>query len=913
MIQKKIYVNGIEQNIFVDPDTFLVKVLREQIHLPGTKVGCGEGHCGACNVIIDGKLVRSCVVKIGRVADGAKITTIEGIGTPGNLHPLQKAWVKHGAAQCGFCTPGFIVSAKALLDTNPDPSREEVRDWFQKNRNACRCTGYIPIVDAVIEAAKAIRGEIPVESLEYRYQPDTDIWGSRYPRPTAVPKVTGTIKYGADLILDLPPNRLYMALVQAEVSHANIKGIDFSEAEKMPGVVKVVTAKDVKGNNRINGCAFPTNKGDGKERPILCDKKVFQYGDAIAVVLAQTEAEAHAAAKKVKVDLEVLPAYLNLVAAKAPDAIEIHPGTPNVYFIQKHEKGEDTAPIFARKDVVIAEDYLITSRTPHMPIEPDTAFGYIDGDGCVFVHCKSIGVHLHKFMIQEGLGLADDKLHLVSNPMGGTFGYKFSPTTEAIVAACVIATGRPCGLIFNYHQQQQYTGKRSPFYTKVRLAADKSGKILGMETDYDVDHGPYCEFGDLLTLRGIQFLGAAHNIPNIRGEGRTVCTNHGWGSAFRGYGGTQANFSSEVVADELAEKLGIDPLEFHIINTHIPPKDGKPGTTNPSGQELCSYSYRDMLEAMKPYWEAAKKRVKAESTDTLKKGVGLAAGAYGCGLDGADSSNAYAELNEDDSITICTAWEDHGQGADMGAVGTAHKTLRPMKVCPSRLKFTWADTRNPVSGPAGGSRSQVMTGGAVRVACEAMLEGLKKPGGGYYSTYAEAKAAGVPTKYDGTFSVPGVALDAKGLGKPFMVYMYGVCLAEVTVDITTGKVHCDHVVFNIDIGKVNNRSVTDGQLFGGVAQAIGLALTEDFEDIQKHKTMLGAGIPYCKDIPDNIELNYFENPREFGPHGAAGVGEIPLCVPHPAILNAIYNACGARVTRIPALPERVLEALKAKK
>jgi aldehyde oxidoreductase len=244
----------------------------------------------------------------------------------------------------------------------------------------------------------------------------------------------------------------------------------------------------------------------------------------------------------------------------------------------------------------------------------------------------------------------------------------------------------------------------------------------------------------------------------------------------------------------------------------------------------------------------------------------------------------------------------------MGAIGTAHQTLRPMKVAPERLKFTWADTRNPVSGPAGGSRSQVMTGGAIRVACENMLEGLRKPDGGFL-TYEEAKAAGKPVKFDGTFSVPGVPLDENGQGKPFMVYMYGACMAEVTVEVATGKTKVDKITFMVDIGKVNNRLVVDGQLWGGVAQAIGLALSEDFEDIQKHRTMIGGGFPFIKDIPDDIELHYFENPREFGPHGAAGVGEIPLCVPHPAILNAIHNAVGARVTRVPALPKRVLEAM----
>ncbi len=907
MIQKRLFVNGIERNLFVDADARLSAVLREQLLLTGTKVGCGEGQCGACDVLVDGKLTRSCIQKIGKVGDGARILTIEGLGCPQKLHPIQKAWIKHGGAQCGFCTPGFIISSYALLAENPSPSREQVRDWFQKNRNACRCTGYIPLVDAVMDAAKVLRGEMKEEELEFKMPADGRIWGSKYPRPTAVGKVTGTLDYGADLGLKLPANKLFVALVQAKVSHANIKGLDTAEAEKMPGVFKVVTHKDVKGNNRINGLAFPDNKGDGKERPIFCDEKVFQYGDAIAAVCASTQAEAEAAAEKVKVDLEVLPAYLSIPAAKAPDAIEIHPGTPNHYYTCKIEKGEDTKPIFSRPDVVIAEDFVQTSRTPHMPIEPDVAFGYYDDQNRLHVHSKSIGIHLHHAMISEGLGLPAEGLFIASNPMGGTFGYKFSPTNEAIVGACVMATGRPCFLNFNYKQQMQYTGKRSPFYITYRIAADKEGKILGLETDFDVDHGPYCEFGDLLTLRGVQFMGAGYDVPNIRGEGRTICTNHGWGSAFRGYGGTQSLLAQEIVIDELCEKLGMDPLEFRYKNVY------RQGSLNPSGQVPDAYSFPDQLDALRPLYKKAQEKAKAESTATHKKGVGLAIGVYGCGLDGPDSSQAYAELNPDDTITICTSWEDHGQGADAGAVGTAHETLLPMKVAPERLKFTWPDMVNPpVSGPAGGSRSQVMTGGAIRVACENMLAGLKK-GDGSYMNYAEAKAAGKPLRYDGTFSVPGVPLNEKGQGKPFMVYMYGTCMAEVTVEISTGKTQVDKLTMMADIGKVNNRLVTDGQLWGGLTQALGLALSEDFEDIEKHTSLIAGGLPYIKDVPDEMELHYFETPREFGPHGAAGVGELPLVVPHPAILNAIYHACGARVTHIPARPEKVLEALKNKK
>ncbi|MDR1044403.1 MAG: molybdopterin-dependent oxidoreductase, partial [Candidatus Adiutrix sp.] len=685
MIQKRIFVNGLERNLFVDPQAKLSTVLREQLFLTGTKIGCGEGQCGACDVLMDDKLTRSCILKMDRVPEGARILTIEGLGSPDQLHPLQKAWIKHGGAQCGFCTPGFIMSSLALLKSNLQPSRGEVRDWFQKNRNACRCTGYIPLVDAVMDAAKVMRGEMPESELDCNLPDDGRLWGSKYPRPTALSKVTGSLDYGADLGLKLPANKLFLALVQARVSHANIKGLDPSEAEKMPGVFKVVTHKDIKGRNRINGLPMAGNKGDGFERPILCDKKVFQYGDALAVVCAFSQAEADAAAAKVKVDLELLPAYLSAPAARDADAIEIHPGTPNHYYTCVIEKGADTAPFMNDPEAVVAEDFIVTSRTPHMPLEPDVAFGYYDEQGRVHIHCKSIGIHLHHAMILEGLGLKPEELFLASNPMGGTFGYKFSPTCEAIVAACVIATGRPCFLNFTYKQQMQYTGKRSPFHINLKLAANKEGQLLAMETDYDVDHGPYCEFGDLLTLRGLQFMGSGYDIPNIRGEGRTICTNHAWGSAFRGYGGTQACFATEIVMDELAEKLGLDPLELRYKNVY------RPGATNPSGQTPDAYSLPEQIDKLRPLYQAAREKAARESTATHKKGVGIGLGTYGCGLDGPDSSQAYVELNPDQSITVCTSWEDHGQGADAGAVGTAHEALRPMGVSPERLKFTWPD------------------------------------------------------------------------------------------------------------------------------------------------------------------------------------------------------------------------------
>ncbi|MGI6657577.1 MAG: molybdopterin-dependent aldehyde oxidoreductase [Desulfobulbus sp.] len=903
MHRKSLFINGIERHIFVEDDDLLADVLREGLRLTGTKVGCGQGQCGACNVIMDGKLIRSCITKMNRVPDRAAITTIEGVGTPDNLHALQMAWMIHGGAQCGFCTPGFIVSAKALLDDNPDPSREEIRDWFQKYRNACRCTGYKMLVDAVQDAVRVLKGEITLAELAYKLPRDGKVLGTNMPRPSAVAKVTGTWDFGADSALRLPDDVLHLALVQAEVSHANILSVDTSEAEKMPGVVKVVTAKDVKGKNRITGLiTFPSNLGDGWDRPILCDEKVFQYGDAIAIVCADTDKHAKAAAAKVKVELEELPAYMSAPAAMEPDAIEIHPGTPNVYYIQKIAKGDDTGPIFDKADVVFEGDYY-TSRQPHMPIEPDVGYAYYNTEGKLVVHSKSIGLHLHLHMIAPGLGIEPENLILIQNNAGGTFGYKFSPTMEALVGAACMATGRPVYLRYNYAQQQQYTGKRSPFFSNVRLAANKDGKLLAMETDWTVDHGPYSEFGDLLTLRGAQYMGAGYDIPHIRGEGRTVCTNHVWGAAFRGYGAPEAEFPSEVAMDELAEKLGMDPFDLRYKNIY------RPGATTPTGQVPEVFSLPEMFDALRPRYEEAKERVKATSTEAIKHGVGIALGIYGAGLDGPDTSESDAELNPDGSVTIYNCWEDHGQGADMGTLAVAHEALRPLGLLPEQIHMVQNDTGTcPNSGPAGGSRSQVMTGNSTRVACEELLKSMLKPNG-RYRTFAEMQAENIPTRAHGKWTAPATNCDANAQGSPFCCYMYGLFLAEVSVERATGKTTVDKLICVADVGTVVNKLVVDGQIYGGLAQGVGLALTEDFEDIKKHSTMAGAGFPYIKQIPDDMEIIYVETPRPDGPYGASGVGEMPLTAPHAAIINAIYNACGARVRHLPALPEKVLAAM----
>lgn len=904
MIKKILNINGFSRSVITDPETTLADVLRKQLHLTGTKVGCNIGECGACNVILNGKVTRACITRINRVPDESEIITIEGIGDPHNLHPLQLAFMVHGGAQCGFCSPGFIVSAKGLLDENLSPSREEVRDWFQKTRNVCRCTGYKPLVDAVMTAAEIMRGETKAEDLWPKVAVGESIVGTDHIRPSAAAKVSGTWEFGADLGVQLPDNTLHAKLVQAKVSHANILSIDTSEAEKMPGVFKVITHKDVKGSNRINSFAMPENLGDGFDRPILSDKKVFQYGDVLAMVLADTPSNAKAAVDKVKVELEELPAYMNTKEAMAEDAIEIHPGTPNVYFTTNQIKGEEVGPILEECEYVVEDEFYV-GRQPHLVLEPDVGFAYFSEDGILNIHSKSINLHNHVRMIQDGIGLPYEKIAIVQNPTGATFGYKLSVTNEALLAVAVMATNRPVYLEYDMEQQITYTSKRAPFHMSVKMGADKDGKIKAIESDWTVDHGAYSEFGDLLAVRGSQFIGAGYDVANIRGEGRTVTTNHTWGGAFRAYGAPQALFASEVLVDKLAAEMKMDPLELRYKNVY------RKGSTTPSGCEPDVICLPDMIDNMRPHYEEAKKRIKDKNSTAKDKkyGVGFSILLYGCGADGPDTSDAWVELGQDD-VTIAVSWEDHGQGADMGTLAQAYESLKPLNIDVDDIKLLLNDMNvTPDSGPAAGSRSTVFIGNAITDACDKLLEAMKKEDG-TYRTYDEMVKEDIPLRYDGNYTATNIACDiTTGQGDPFPTYMYGLLMSEVEVDIKTGKTIVEKFTIISDVGTIMNKLVVDGQIYGGLAQGIGLALSEDYEDVEIHKNLTRCGLPQIKDIPDDIELHYLETKRPNSRFGASGVGELPLSSPHASIINAIYDACGVRITKLPALAGKVKKAL----
>jgi aldehyde oxidoreductase len=350
----------------------------------------------------------------------------------------------------------------------------------------------------------------------------------------------------------------------------------------------------------------------------------------------------------------------------------------------------------------------------------------------------------------------------------------------------------------------------------------------------------------------------------------------------------------------------LDPLELRYRNVY------RPGSLTPTGQVPEVYPLACLIEQLRPKYQAAKEKAARESTDEKKKGVGVAIGIYGSGGDGADVAEVWLELTAK-GVTAYTTWGEHGQGADAGMLGTVHEALRPLAIAPQEISLVLNDMgKVPDGGPAAGSRSQVIIGNAIRVAADNLMQAMRKPDG-RYRTYAEMVAEGLPVRYSGKWVQPLQICDAEtGQGAPIASYMYGVFMAEVEVEVKTGKVKVEKMTVIADVGKINNRAVVDGQIYGGVAQGIGMALSEDYEDIHKHTNLVRCGFPYAKDIPDALDVSYVETPRPSGPFGASGVGELPSCGPHPAILNAIYWATGARITHLPARPEKVLEALNSK-
>jgi aldehyde oxidoreductase len=875
-------INGRPRRFIVDPDRRLIDLLRQDLRLTGAKQSCDrKGQCGACTVIVNGNATRSCLAKVADL-QGAEVITVEGLGTPENPHLIQEAFVLSGAIQCGYCTPGMIMATKALLDKNSRPTEEEIKRALR--RNLCRCTGYVKIIDAVNLAGRFLRGEVTPDQV--RPDPSKGVIGVSLPRPTAMLKACGLAEFTADIHVD---GALELAVVRSPYDHARMKSIDASATEGMPGVAGVMTARDIRGTNCL--------KHATDDKLVLCDGEIHVMGDAVALVAAETKAQALAAAAAVKVEYELLPVVRTPEEALADGAPQVHEGRPNLCFTMAQLRGDAEAAL--RSSHAVVEEEFSTQLLHQAPLEPEASVAYLEGEGedaKLVVIGRGINIHHHLMLLQGALGY--DNIRYEEAFTGGQFGIKIDITAEALAAAAALHFQRPVRYVCSLTESMWITTKRHPFQMKVRLGADEQGKLTAYAIDFTVENGAYTSAGQTVVTRAMQMLSGAYQIPNVNAFARLVYTNNAWGGAARGAGPPQGHFALESAMDLLAQKYGMDPLEFRLMNTLLP------GQSTSTGQVVDEWPFPGVMEALRPHCERAKREAAAFRDGPARRGVGIAAGAFGIGAAvPADKSTVAVEMNPDGGLTVYGSIADPGEGNDAMLTQLAsHFTGIP----PAKIRLVVRDTdRTPVSGSAAGSRVTYMSGGALVLAIEELKKAMAEAG---VTTYEGLVAGGRPTRYMATKTQATTPLDPKtGQGIPYETRVLGAQMAEVEVNTETGEVRILKMTAVEDLGKVLNPQAVEGQIEGGMDMGAGMALREEYvhgrtvDWITFKFPTIGDSFP--------MEVITLETPRKKGPLGAVGVGEFVLLPTTAAIMNAIHDAVGVRIRSLPATPERVLAAI----
>jgi aldehyde oxidoreductase len=886
MKKVRLTINGRAQQFVIDPKRILLDLLREDLKLTGAKQSCDrKGQCGACTVIVNGKAVRSCLTKVGEL-DGTEVITVEGLGTPQNPHLIQEAFVLSGAIQCGFCTPGMIMAAKALLDEKTNPSVDEIKTALR--RILCRCTGYKKIIEAVQLAGRFLRKELTPD--EVRPDPNGPKIGVNHPRPSAILKACGVAEFSADVKVQ---GAAELAVVHSPQAHALIKSIHTAVAEKMPGVIGIMTAKDIKGTNRLKVVVA--------DRPVLCDTTVRYIGDPVAAVLAETREQAVAAAQAVEVAYEPLPVIKSPTEGLAKDAIQIHSDQPNLCYSQPQIRGDAEAAL-AQSAFVVESDFS-TQMNHQAPLEPEVCVSYLEeGDEgeepTLVVIGRSINIHFHLGMLQGALGY--ENMRYEEAYAGGQFGIKIDITSEGLAGAAALHFRRPVRYIPSLTESMYLSPKRHPFDMKIRLGADRQGKLTALAMDYVVDNGAYLSAGRAMVFRALYMLSGSYYIPAVKALGKLVYTNNPWGSAARGAGPPQANFALESAMDMLAQKIGMDPLEFRLINSL------KPGQPKSTGRVVEQWPFPELGEAIRPHYNRAKREAEDfnRKGGPVRRGVGLGTHAFGISMSG-DSANVAVELEPDGGLAVFAAAADPGEGNDSMFIQiAAHLMDLPM----SKIRLVTRSTdRTTATGPAAGSRMTYMVGGAMVDAIQKLKSAMAEVKA---TTYDQIKAAGKPTRYMGTKKNQDAAVTidpTTGLGPSFESEVHSIQMAEVEVNTQTGEVKVIKVTTAVDAGTVINPQNLEGQLEGGVDMGIGYALREEYVAGQT-KDWITFRFPTISTACE-MENIIRETPRVKGTLGATGVGEMTMVTTAPAVTNAIANACGARVRHLPAIPAKVLAAL----
>ena len=890
MSELRMTLNGSPVQLDVHESRYLSEVLRGDLGLKGTKIGCNEAECGICTVLVNGTPVSSCVFPAFKAQD-AVVETIESLSADGSLHPLQQAFLDQGAVQCGICTPGMIMTAKALIDDKGASLTEEDIETALKD-TYCRCTGYRSIVRAVMQAAGSVVSGKSIPATA------GSAVGRPMPNPNARAKIDGSARFTDDYEF---PGMLYARTKRAGVPHARILSIDTAAARKLPGVQAVLTHDDVPGHNR-HGLVID-------DWPVLCDDKVRYAGDAVAIVAADSEETAAAAIDLVDVEFEELPVVGDALHAARPDAALVHEGRDDGNLLKhiKVDKG-DIENGFADAYVIVDKTYR-TQTTEHLFLEPECSIGIpagydpgafggdVDDDavrGETARHDKTtiyVGSQIpyqDRSQAAAALGVKPDAVRVVATLTGGGFGGKEDITGQIHVALLAEKTRRPVKMLYSRQESLLVHPKRHPTVIRIRSGARRDGSLTAVHATLYGDAGAYASLSEKVLTRATTHAAGPYDVANVKVDCFAMYTNNVPSGAFRGFGVTQSCFAVESNMDILAEELGMDPIELRHMNAL------DVGRTTSTGQILReSAGLRECIDKVSADMRGRDFRWSWEEGDS-RFAWGMAVAYKNTGLGGGAPDRATAEIEvwrgDRTHAEVRISSAEMGQGLPGVLAACAAEELH-MPV--ENISVLLGDTDFcPDGGPTTASRQSFVSGNAVRLAARQA---------------AEDDSDHVVVRYD--YEAPQTRPLGEG-GDMHFAFSFCAQAALVEVDMTTGEVHVRKVIAAHDVGRALNPLTLAGQIEGGIVMALGYTLTEHYiQEDSKPWTRLMArykmpGIAHAPEIVSHV----VEHAVSTGPFGAKGVGELPSIPTSAAITNAICRAIGVRVHSLPVDQDTLLRA-----
>ncbi len=842
-------LNGTPITVEVREGESLLELLRERLGITTVKEGCApEGSCGACTVMVDGRAVVSCTQPATRFA-GKHVKTQEGL-PPEHLRQWAECFLAAGAAQCGFCSPGIVMKAEALLERSPAPTRDEITRVLAGN--LCRCTGYVKIADAIEMAARARRdGLLPEVERGGRV-------GSRSARYQGGELVLGTKPFVADM---RRPGLLHGALRTSDFPRARVVRIDTSRAQAHPGVAAVVTWKDVPGE-RTQGLITRD------WRQFVAEGETTAYvGDVVAAIAATTRFAAREAAKLVEIEYEILEPVTDPQQALSPEAPRLH-DRGNILSTSRVKRGDVDAALAASAHVA-GETYR-TQMIEHAFLEPEAALAVPIDEGGIHLYSQGQGVWDDRRQVASLLALSEEKVRVTQVSTGGAFGAKEDLSVQGHAALLALRTGSPVLLTLSRAESMRFHPKRHPLTMEYTVGCDEEGRLTAVRARIVGDTGAYASVGDKVLERAAGHACGAYKVPNVDVEAKAVYTNNPPCGAMRGFGVPQVTFAIEGLLDVLADRVGIDGWEIRWRNALAE------GDVYCTGQVLGpGVGVKRTLLAVRDAYRLA--RFAGISCGVKNTGVGNGLTEYG---------RAILRPEGDGTVTLFHSWTEMGQGCHTALAQIACEELGiPLEAIRVRV-----DTERELqTGQTTASRATALGGRAVIEAARklrAALDGRALEDLAGREFYGEVVV-------DWT-TKPG----AEGVESPVTHFAYGWATQVVVLD---GEGRIEKVVAAHDVGRVINPTLLEGQVEGGVHMGLGYALSEEF--------VVEAGMPVTTTlkslnmVPPSgmpaVECIFVEEHQPEGPYGAKGVGEITMVPTAAAVAGALRAFDGVGRTRLP--------------